>query len=203
MGDTTEISACHWRAITAGILGTLQAACDRETRTEPSTYPYSSRSSQANSAGSIPATRSTREKRCSTIELEDSSFLLIRVFGPYSGHYGPRISTPRRSPSTSEGRSALTSCRRVFISISTEYGASETWPPTLDPSCALIGDVRKITGITRMSGRPHIDTSANFPLRACARIHARPDTASSRQVGIRVVDQELAGGIVPNESLAV
>jgi len=36
----------------------------------------------------------------------------------------------------------------------------------------------------------------------CARIHARPAAASSRQVGIRVVDQELAGGIVPDESLA-
>ena len=37
--------------------------------------------SQAECAGSIPVTRSTRGKRCSTIELEDPSFLLIRVFG--------------------------------------------------------------------------------------------------------------------------
>jgi hypothetical protein len=32
----------------------------------------SSSSSQADSAGSIPVTRSTREKRCNKIELEDS-----------------------------------------------------------------------------------------------------------------------------------
>ena len=125
--------------------------------------------SQADSAGSIPVTRSMLEYRCSRIVFENSRSLPNPCFGPRPGHFGPHLSTPRHSPSASEGRSALTSCRRVFIFISTEYGASETWPPTLDPSCALIGDVRKITGITRMSGRPHIDTSANFPLRGmCA-----------------------------------
>ena len=62
--------------------------------------------SQADSAGSIPVTRSTREKRCSTIELEDSSFLLIRVFGPCSGHYGPHISTVQDSSFSFTRRSA-------------------------------------------------------------------------------------------------
>src|SRR5450759_5312534 len=62
--------------------------------------------SQADSAGSIPVTRSTREKCCSTIELEDSSFLLIRVFSPCSGHYGPHISTVQDSSFSFTRRSA-------------------------------------------------------------------------------------------------
>src|SRR5450759_6001237 len=37
-GDSHPV-LCHTRAITAGIQGTLQAARDRETRREPSTYP--------------------------------------------------------------------------------------------------------------------------------------------------------------------
>ena len=37
-GDSHPVP-CHTRAITAGIQGTLQAARDRETRREPSTYP--------------------------------------------------------------------------------------------------------------------------------------------------------------------
>jgi len=41
--------------------------------------------SQADSAGSIPVTRSKREKRCSIRELEDSSSLLIRGFGSVLG----------------------------------------------------------------------------------------------------------------------
>src|SRR5664280_732918 len=40
-----------------------QAARGRETRREPSTNPMSSNSSQADSAGSNPVTRSTREER--------------------------------------------------------------------------------------------------------------------------------------------
>src|SRR5664280_2955276 len=59
--------------LTAGIQGTLQAARGRETRREPSTNPMSSNSSQADSAGSIPVTRSTREKHCSTSESDCSS----------------------------------------------------------------------------------------------------------------------------------
>ena len=72
---------------------------DTETRWEKN-------SSQADSAGSIPVTRSTREKRCSGIELEDSSPPPICVSVPCSGHYGPQISTPRDSPSSFRRRSA-------------------------------------------------------------------------------------------------
>src|SRR5664280_2394427 len=43
-------------------------ARDHETRREPSTSPMSSNSSQADSAGSIPVTRSTREKHCRTMQ---------------------------------------------------------------------------------------------------------------------------------------
>jgi len=39
LGQYNRCSACHWRAITAGVQRTLQAARDRETRREPSTYP--------------------------------------------------------------------------------------------------------------------------------------------------------------------
>src|SRR5450759_1363027 len=39
LGQYNRFSACHWRAITAGVHGTLQAARDRETRREPSTCP--------------------------------------------------------------------------------------------------------------------------------------------------------------------
>jgi hypothetical protein len=62
--------------------------------------------SQADSAGSIPVTRFTREQRCSTIELGDSSFPLIRVLGPCSGHYGPHISTVQDSSFSFTRRSA-------------------------------------------------------------------------------------------------
>ena len=55
--------------------------------------------SQADSAGSIPVTRSTREKRCNTSESVDSRPLPIRAFGPCAGHIGPQISTPRHSSS--------------------------------------------------------------------------------------------------------
>ena len=79
---------------------------DHETRKEPSTSPMSSNSSQADSAGSIPVTRSTHEKRCSRIELENSSPPPICVSVPCSGHCGPQISTPRDSPSNFRRRSA-------------------------------------------------------------------------------------------------
>jgi hypothetical protein len=45
-----------------------QAARDHETRKDPSTNPMSSNISQADSAGSIPVTRSKRGNRCSTSE---------------------------------------------------------------------------------------------------------------------------------------
>jgi hypothetical protein len=53
--------------------GRLQATRDRETRREPSTNPMSSNSSQADSAGSIPVTRSTREKALQAKRIGSSS----------------------------------------------------------------------------------------------------------------------------------
>jgi len=62
--------------------------------------------SQADSAGSIPVTRSTREKRCSRTELEALRPLPMRVSGPRAGHFGPHLSTPLHSPFRFRGRSA-------------------------------------------------------------------------------------------------
>jgi len=64
------------------------------------------KSSQADSAGSIPVARSTREKRCSISEIEDSSSPLIRVFGQGLDHCGPHISTVQDSSFSFRGRSA-------------------------------------------------------------------------------------------------
>jgi hypothetical protein len=100
------VDTSRLRAITAGIPGTLQATRGRETRKEPSTNPMSSNSSQADSTGSIPVTRSRHEKRCSRGELEDSSPLRIYVSGPCAGHFGPHLSTPWHSPFRFRGRSA-------------------------------------------------------------------------------------------------
>src|ERR1019366_147458 len=55
--------------------------------------------SQADSAGSIPVTRSIREQRCNTSESVDSRPLPIPAFGPCAGHIGPQISTPQHSSS--------------------------------------------------------------------------------------------------------
>ena len=52
--------------------------------------------SQADSAGSIPVTRSTREKRCNTSTFDDSSSLRIRTFGLLRatlGHTYPHLGT--------------------------------------------------------------------------------------------------------------
>ena len=62
--------------------------------------------SQADSAGSIPVTRSTREKRCSTDELDGSSPPPIRASRACAGHCGPHLSTPRHSPFRFRRRSA-------------------------------------------------------------------------------------------------
>ena len=67
-------------------------------------------SSQADSAGSIPVTRSIREKCCSRTELEDSRSLPLCVSGSGTGHCGPHLSTPRDPPSGSEDAQLVSSC---------------------------------------------------------------------------------------------
>ena len=49
--------------------------------------------SQADSAGSIPVTRSIREKRCSRSALEDFMFSADPCFDPCSGHRYPHLDT--------------------------------------------------------------------------------------------------------------
>ena len=72
---------------------------DTETR-------WDKNSSQADSAGSIPVTRSMFEYRYSRIRFENSFPLPNQCFGPRPGHFGPHLSTPQRSPSGFRGRSA-------------------------------------------------------------------------------------------------
>ena len=86
-GDSSgqAILTFRLRAITAGIQGTLQAARGRETRSEPSTNPMSSNSSQADSAGSIPVTRSKREQRCRTNKFDCLSQAGQRSFASENG----------------------------------------------------------------------------------------------------------------------
>jgi hypothetical protein len=114
-GDSSgqAILTFRLRAITAGIQGTLQAARGRETRSEPSTNPMSSNSSQADSAGSIPVTRSIRERRCSRGEFEDSSSPLICDSVHARATLGQRYPHLDTHPSVSEGRSA---CSVMFSS---------------------------------------------------------------------------------------
>src|SRR5664280_504902 len=73
--------------------------------------PMSSNSSQADSAGSIPVTRSTREYCCSRTECEASSSCETRGFQSTAGPLWATHFHHGAHPSVSEGRSA---CPVVF-----------------------------------------------------------------------------------------
>jgi hypothetical protein len=77
---------------------------DTETR-------WDKNSSQADSAGSIPVTRSMLEYCCSRTAFGNSRSLPSLSFGPRAGHFGPHSSTPRDSLFRFRGRSA---CSVVF-----------------------------------------------------------------------------------------
>jgi hypothetical protein len=77
--------ACHYSghpADTPGRSGPREAQRTKQT-------PIRSSSSQADSAGSIPVTRSIHEKRGNRITFDDWGSRRIRVFGPRTGHLGP------------------------------------------------------------------------------------------------------------------
>jgi len=77
---------------------------DTETR-------WDKNSSQADSAGSIPVTRSMFEYRYSRIRFENSFPLPNQCFGPRPGHFGPHLSTPGDSSLRFIGRLA---CSVIF-----------------------------------------------------------------------------------------
>src|SRR5665647_2589464 len=91
-----------------------------------------SSSSQADSAGSIPVTRYTREKPCGRTELENSSSLRIRVFGPYPGHLGPHISTPRHSTFQFQKDAQLVLRCRLGSSNLSRPRLRRNWGPNVD-----------------------------------------------------------------------
>ena len=70
--------------------------------------------SQADSAGSIPVTRSMLEYRCSRTVFESSGSLPNPYFGLCLGHCGPQLSTPRDSLISFRGRSA---CSVMFSAV--------------------------------------------------------------------------------------
>jgi hypothetical protein len=84
-----------------GVLLTLSAVRSRR-------HSYHS---QADSAGSIPVTRSMLEYRCNRTVFDKFSSLPNPCFGPRPGHSGPHLSTPRHSPFSFRGRSA---CSVIF-----------------------------------------------------------------------------------------
>src|SRR5664279_4508472 len=91
-------------------------------------------SSQADSAGSIPVTRSTREKRCSRTIFEGFRSVSDPRFGPRPGHFGPHLSTPRHSPSASEDAQLVPSCSPAvrFSALPTSPGRLRKFELDLD-----------------------------------------------------------------------
>src|SRR5665811_185491 len=93
-----------WRGLTinerslAGTHGQIGAALTLSA-VRPREHSFHS---QADSAGSIPVTRSTREYCCSRTVFEALSPPPNSCFGPRPGHFGPHLSTPRHSPPASE-----------------------------------------------------------------------------------------------------
>ena len=131
--------------------------------------------SQADSAGSIPVTRSKREKRCNRTILENSGSLRGRVFGSYSGHLGPRISTPRDSAFSFQRTLSLFCCRHI--------GSSDLARPCLRHDCAPNVDVLDFD-----AAKNHLWSHARagasrpeMPVRLTIRLRTRVEAASTWQ----------------------
>ena len=122
--------SCHSRAITAGIQGTLQAARDRETRREPSTYPWVRALPKLTVRVRFPSPA----PHAKNVAAESSWRIPVLCESVFSSIPGPPWATHIRTSafnlSVSEGRSACSALSaRFFQSLQTAS------PPQLGPKC--------------------------------------------------------------------